>query len=576
MTAPPSQILIVEDSETQALKMQALLSEAGFEVHRAATAEDAMAHLGRQWPDMVVVDYHLPKMSGAEFCRRLRTLSGVEAIPVLMLTDDAEARTEEKGLESGADDHLRKSAGDDVLLARIEALLRVAPTRASMTAISAEPSRRFRARNILLIDDSPTFLVALGEALKDEGLTVHAVDDPSAALDWVERHRIAGTVDQIDCVVVDQIMPEISGVEVCRRLNEIRREEHTALPIVMCTSQDSNADMMRALEAGADDFVAKSNDMALLIARIRAHLRRKSLHDEHERILNEFRSKELELVEARAEQKAALARAELVEELERAHADLKRTHTQLVQSAKMAGLGELVAGVAHEINNPLAYSLAHAQTVSRVLDAVSDDPETRLSEGGARKLGKGRLRIGEAIGGLERVADLIQKLRTFSRLDEGEFKEADLRECVEATLPLVRHRTGKGVRLVTEFATDNVIYCAPGTLNQVILNLLVNALDAVNDDGEIRVRTEREDAWFRLSVTDSGPGIAEEAKDRLFEPFFTTKTVGEGTGLGLAISYQIVESHQGRIEACNAPEGGAAFTIVIPTNLAERSHGTRR
>lgn len=576
-----SQILIVEDSDTQALMMQALLTEAGFAVHRSASAEEAMEYLQEHWPDLVVVDYHLPRMSGAEFCRQLRIGSGMEAISILMLTDDAETEVEHQGLESGADDHLRKSAGDDVLLARIEALLRVSRPRSMLRAV---PSHYFRSRNILIIDDSPTFLTFLAQALEGEGYGVRAFSDPRAALVLIEEQKCTDGLatpevsaeEQIDCVVVDLVMPELDGIEVCRRLNVMRRNVHTWLPILMVTSHDSNEDMMRALEAGADDFVAKSHDTALLNARIRALLRRKILHDEHERILTEFRSKELEVVQARAEQRAAMARAELVEELERTNEELRRTHTQLVQSTKMAALGELVAGVAHEINNPVSYTLAHVQTVARALDTIVEDSETIVSESARKRITKARRRADEAADGLERVAELVVKLRTFSRLDEGEFKQANLKDCIEATLPLVKHRLGEGIRVVTDFTDDNELYCAPGMLNQVILNFLTNAIDALEGEGEIRIETSRTEKWFCLRVADTGPGLAPDAQERLFEPFFTTKDIGEGTGLGLAISYQIVQSHHGGIEARNRKEGGAEFIVSIPTNLTEAGHEHQR
>ncbi|MGE0408417.1 MAG: response regulator [Amphiplicatus sp.] len=568
-------ILIVEDSDTQALKLEALLMRTNTMVNRAATAEAAIAHLHHHRPDLAIVDFHLPGMSGADLCRFIRRHSDSQELALLMLTDDAQSDVERHGFESGADDYVTKAADDEIILAKVEALLR---RRHERSVLSPTQKPLFALQSILIVDDSPTYRLFLEDQLHEEGFDVIGAEGGAAALSIIEaRNEAQLRVDEprqspIDCVVLDLVMPEMDGIELCRRLNDIRRRDRLSFPILMVTSHDSKEEMMRALEAGADDFVTKSKDTVILRARIRALLRRKMLHEEHGRILAEFRNKELEVVQARAEQKAAEARAHLAEELEKANADLKQTQVQLVQSAKMASLGALVAGVAHEINNPLAFSLGHLRTVAGLLDALSANLETALSDEGRRRVEKASLRARAAIDGLARVTELIAKLRTFSHLDQGEFKLADIKEGVEAAIPLIRHRLGDSVKLVTRYAGDNRLYCAPGMINQALINLLANAIDAMDGRaGEIALATSRTEEWFTLSVADQGPGIDEAALGRLFEPFFTTKDVGQGSGLGLAITHGIVKRHRGRIEARNKEEGGAEFIIHIPTNLPEQS-----
>jgi two-component system NtrC family sensor kinase len=273
--------------------------------------------------------------------------------------------------------------------------------------------------------------------------------------------------------------------------------------------------------------------------------------------------------------KAAQARADLAgqleaanRELEVANRELRDAQVQLLQSAKMASLGALVAGIAHEVNNPLAYSISHLGTIASALEAVAAEG-SGLSEAGQAKLGKARQRTDDVAGGLARVRDLVTKLRTFSRLDEESFKQADIRECIESALTFIGHRLGHGIVVDTIYTEDNTLYCAPGLLNQVVLNLLTNAVDAVGEAGRVTITTSRDADAFRLSVSDSGPGVPDALRERIFEPFFTTKDVGAGTGMGLAISYRIVERHGGRIEIGRSAEGGAAFTVYIPVNLAE-------
>lgn len=551
-------ILLVEDSDTQALKLSLLLENEGLTVYRAASGEQALGHMSGHRPDLVIVDYHLPGMDGDELCRLLRLNPATEAIPLLILTDDAETETERHGLESGADDHVTKSADADVLLARIHALLRIA-----RTALPRDAQQSFfESQKILVVDDSPTYLAFLEHELRRESYRVATVGSGEEALAHVNRWPV-------DCIVVDLVMPGIDGIELCRRLHSFRRASHLSLPVLMVTGQDSKEDMMHALEAGADDFVSKASDIVILKARIRALLRRKMLRDVHERVLDEFRQKELEVIGERAAKEAAEVRAGLVAELEATNRELKETQAQLVHSAKMVSLGELVAGIAHEVNNPLAYSMSHLGTVTSALDHVATETEGRLSDRTGARLEKARRRLDDIRLGLERVRDLVTKLRTFSRLDEGEFKQTDLRHDIESTLTLVGHRLSKRVRVTAEFTDDNLLYCAPGALNQAVMNIMTNAIDAAGEQGAITIATRRSGDRFEISIGDTGSGVPSELRDRIFEPFFTTKDVGAGTGLGLAIAYRIIERHRGSIEVRDRPGGGAEFVIVIPTDLEE-------
>jgi two-component system NtrC family sensor kinase len=345
--------------------------------------------------------------------------------------------------------------------------------------------------------------------------------------------------------------------------------------VLVLTGRETREDVARALSAGADDVVGKSRDSALVKARLRALLRRKFLREEDQRLAAEFRRQEIEILKARAEKEAAVARAALAEtleqtnrELEAAYRELSQAQAQLVHSAKMASLGQLVAGIAHEINNPLAFVINHRMTVARALDAVAEEGEA-LSPQSATKLKKARERLADMDLGLERIKDLVLKLRTFSRLDEGELKYVKLEESIESVITLLQYRLGDRIRLTRQYGGVNIISCYPGPLNQVIMNVLSNAIDAIEGDGEITIRTGREDGMCVIAIADTGRGMPPEVRERIFEPFFTTKPVGAGTGLGLSISYGIVQKHKGTLEVQSEPGNGTEVVIRVPVQPLE-------
>jgi len=274
-------------------------------------------------------------------------------------------------------------------------------------------------------------------------------------------------------------------------------------------------------------------------------------------------------------------------ELERTLGELRRTQALLVHQEKMASLGLTTAGVAHEINNPLAFILSNTETLVRdfenlfaFVNTVGDSLDMLRAAvpavAGAIDEAAGRtglVALAESVPaklssnreGLERIRQLVTDLRTFSRLDEAVRKEVDLVESIAATLrflgPLQRE---KGVSVETDFPAELRLSCAPGALNQAVANLVSNAIQASRPGQAVRVRLRREPEAVRILVEDDGSGIEKRDLSKVFDPFFTTKPVGEGTGLGLAVAHQVVESHGGRIEIESEPGRGTSVTILLP------------
>lgn len=549
MCSLPRRILLVEDSPTQALRLQLLFEQEGFEVVWAAASEAAILELDRRLPDLIILEYYLPSLRGDELCRQIRRDVNTRHVPILILTTEQAKREE---LECGADEYLPLSVDPEVLLLRIRALLQ-----------GDSPLGRPR---LLAIDDSPTYLQFLAEELRRVDYRVDQASSGAAGLDLVAR-------EHYDCILVDLGMPDVDGIEVCRRITERHQTLEIPPAVLMLTSRETKDDMARGLDAGADDFVGKSSDLAVLKARLRALLRRNFFQHENRRILEELKNKELETERARTEQRAAEVRASMVEALEEANRRLKETQMHLVHSEKMASLGQLVAGVAHEINNPLAFVLSNLYTIERDAGRLSETA-SRLGEADRQRVDKIRARLVDMRQGLEQVRDLVADLRTFSRLDESKFKNIDIGESLDSVVRFLQHRMNGRIRVEKRLGERRTLGCYAGQLNQVLLNLVSNAIDAIEGEGTITITTGEEAGMFVIAVRDTGHGIPEEIRHRIFEPFFTTKPVGRGTGLGLSICYSIAQAHGGGIELGSPAEGGTEFRIKIPLAL-EAEHDIR-
>ena len=260
------------------------------------------------------------------------------------------------------------------------------------------------------------------------------------------------------------------------------------------------------------------------------------------------------------------------EELESALRRLQETQQQLVIQEKMASLGNLVAGVAHEINTPVAALSSSAETSRLSLQKILEHLEAGGNEDGNKALRRAidvlRRNQETTWDASQRVATIVRSLRNFARLDEATRQRADMHEGLETTLALLQHELGERIEVVKEYGKLPLVDCYANRMNQVFMNLLLNATRAIEERGTITVATVAEGDKISITITDTGIGIPPEHQQKVFDPGFTTKGVGVGTGLGLATSYRIVKDHGGDIELASAPGRGTTFTIRVPVDAA--------
>jgi signal transduction histidine kinase len=247
--------------------------------------------------------------------------------------------------------------------------------------------------------------------------------------------------------------------------------------------------------------------------------------------------------------------------------ELRDTQDQLMQSEKLKSLGQLVAGVAHELNNPIGFVHANLKLLEEFIEKLEVARET----GGDSEKFRDAIDklLARGIEGTNRVRKIVMDLRSFSRMDQAELQDVDLHEEIDRTLALMEPRLKSGIQVVREYGELPQVRCYPGQLNQVFLNLLMNACDVVDGSGTITVRTERTDQGVRLDFHDDGPGIPQDVQSRIFDPFFTTKPVGQGTGLGLSITHGIIDRHGGRIHIESQPPKGTSFIIDLPLDATQ-------
>jgi two-component system, sensor histidine kinase and response regulator len=581
-------IVVVEDSETQAFKMRLLLEDQGWQVTIAGAAEAALAALGDPLPDLMLVDFNLPGMRGDEFCRRIRMNMNTRGIPILMMTASAPGDAEIQSLDSGADGYVSKSDSPEILLSRMRALLRSAVGRnePARAAILNPQDSVFRSARILTIDDSPTQLAFISEELRSQG---YEVETESTGLGGLSR--LAD--EKFDCVLVDLAMPEMDGIEVCRRIAAMHQSLNSGVAVIILTSSTNKGDLNRGLEAGADDFVGKSSDLGVLRARIQALMRRRFFQEENRRIIEELQTKEMETLEARAGRQMAEARVAMADELVQANRDLQEanrklneTQAQLIRNerrleetaaeaeAANRAKSTFLSTMSHEIRTPMNAILGYAQLMLR-------DPSMGMDA-------KSNLKIILRSG--EHLLALINDVLDMSKIEAGRielnpvtFNLAKLLDDFATMFRLRAEAKALEFKMLVHVESVPYVLADEGKIRQVLVNLLGNAIKfTARGQIELRVGVERRGAhqpWLTARFEDTGTGITQADQETLFEPFSQAKgnlNTQEGTGLGLAISRKYARLMGGDISVTSNFGKGSVFLFEVPIEPGGAGAAARR
>ncbi|MEH2278491.1 MAG: response regulator [Nostoc sp.] len=419
-------------------------------------------------------------------------------------------------------------------------------------SINYAPSRGV----VLVVDDNPTNLQVLSSFLDQSSFEVWAARSGEKALGRLEND------DLPDLILLDVMMPGIDGFETCKQLKSNPRVQD--IPVIFMTALSETADKVKGLQLGAVDYITKPFQHEEVLVRIENHLKLRNLT------------------------KTLIAK----------NVELQQTQTQLIQAEKVAALGQLTAGIAHEVNNPINFIAGNLNFVEQYVHEIvnllylyqkylpepPDEIKNAIQKSDLNFLLNDFSKIIQSMQvGTNRVTEIVSYLNNFSRHREDGKKLANLHEGLESTLLILGHRFKQNpnhpaIKLIKEYGNLPLVECFAGEINQVFMNLICNAIDAIEEiyknkylgtnsqyHGMIKIKTEAIGEQVILRVADNGSGINKADQTKIFDAFYTTKPVGKGTGLGLSIAYQIVvNNHHGKLTYHSQPGEGIEFILELP------------
>jgi len=439
--------------------------------------------------------------------------------------------------------------------------------------------------NILLVDDRPEQILVLEKILKSPELSIHNASSANIALALLLEHDFA-------LVILDVEMPERDAFEIAGQIRANAVTEQIPIIFMTVISKEQKY-LVKGSETGAVDYLFKPLNPVIVKSKVKLCTdlyRQKRINKKLARKLESSLAK-IEVLTDHLEQIEDKHTAEHQDTLE----ELKKTQAQMIQAEKMVSIGQLAAGVAHEINNPCSFVSSNLNTLSEyIADLTKIIPEYRrliadaigsIAKDGTTGITQEQVEhirdmeeeldldfllddvtgmVKETQEGAERIKHIVLDLKNFAHPGEDTPQAVDINKCLESALNIVWNELKYKITVTKEYGDLPQLKCYPQQLNQILVNLLVNAGQAIKDKGEIRIGTRAVNGDIEIRIADTGEGIPKENLSRIFDPFFTTKPVGKGTGLGLNVVYGIIHKHGGTIDIETEVGKGTTFIIKLP------------
>lgn len=556
-------ILIAEDDATLRSMLIPFFQKRGYRVFPVADGDEAWKILQEKRIQIALIDWRLPKIDGKELCMRIRMHPSIHHTYIVVMTGATDPGRSLEARECGADDFLPKPFDIETLLGLIqsgERIIRLEEQYIQLQDVLIKSRNKSRSvldalhEEILAVDPTLEIVSANYAFLKQRGLAFPDVIGKSIRNDafWFFDPSLMN-------LLIADIRKTLKTGSPNRRIRTIN--VRTLAPLVY------EIQTIPILNEKKETI-----QVAILLRNVTEDHRRREeivqLNQRLKRTLSELHSKN--------------------EALENTLSRLKETQVQMIQSEKMASIGQLAAGIAHEINNPVGFVSSNLNTLGGYIDdlkamiaayrsLLGQAASSRVPLEGIDRALDQEAELGidfiledlpqlvrESREGLDRIRKIVIDLKDFAHPGEDTLKLADLNQNIDSTLNIVWNEIKYKAVVCKDYGDLPEVNCYPQQLNQVFMNLLVNAAQAISEKGEIHIATRTEADMVTVTISDTGCGIPPEHIHRIFDPFFTTKEVGKGTGLGLNVAYNVIRKHNGTIAVESSPGKGTTFTIRLP------------